>query len=231
MNPIVPNNKDLVLIEKMQNRPGEIILDELIQQSFKIFSNKLANGGIIAENEFTFQFELGIIMKTLGDLYEFKFEDRFRIEFETKILLDRVSSKSKTRNTRPDLLIRYQLDGKMYQAAIELKYFRKKNHREPNNRYDVFNDISNLELYKKNKIDICYFLLITDHQHYVDKETYSKDTSDFDFRHGTKYRANTILSYRTPNKPFKYEADIKLSQDYDFYWKTLGDFYFLEVKV
>ncbi|WP_235841747.1 hypothetical protein [Confluentibacter sediminis] len=220
----------LALIEQMRNRPGEIILDELIQQAFKIFANKLANGGIIAENEFAFQFELGTILKTLGQLYEFKLEDKFHLEFETNILLNKESSKSKTKKARVDLLIKYKLDNKTTQAAIELKYFRKKNNREPNNRYDIFTDISNLEYYKDN-IEICYFLLITDHQHYVDKEAYSPDTSDFDVRHGKTYKANTNLSYRTPNKPKKYETDILLTQNYNFKWRTLGDFYFLILKV
>jgi len=214
----------------MQNRPGEIILDELIQQAFKIFANKLANAGIIAENELTFQFELGTIMKTLGNLYEFNFEDRFQLEFESYLQLNGTSSKSKSNKARVDLLITYLLNNKMYKAAIELKYFKKKNHREPNNRYDVFSDLSNLELYRKNDIDICYFLLITDHDHYVDKTSYSKDTADFDFRHGSSYQANTVLSYRTPNPPPQFETDIRLDNDYDFKWKTLGDFYFLEVK-
>jgi len=170
-------------------------------------------------------------LKTLGQLYEFKLEDKFHLEFETNISLNKESSKSKTKQARIDLLIRYELDNKTIQAAIELKYFRKKNNREPNNRYDIFTDISNLESYKKNNIEICYFLLITDHQHYVDKETYSQDTSDFDVRHGKTYKANTVLSYRTPKKPKKYEADIILTQDYDFGWKTLGNYYFLILKV
>ena len=215
----------------MRNRSGEIILDELIQQAFKIFANKLANGGIVAQNEFAFQFELGTILKTLGELYEFKLKDKFYLEYETTINLEKESSKSKSKKARIDLLIKYELDGNITQAAIELKYFRKKNQREPNNRYDAFSDIANLESYKMNNIGICYFLVITNHQHYVDQENYSPDTCDFDLRHGKKYLANTVLSYRTPKKPKKYETNIILSQNHDFFWKTLGNFYFLILKV
>jgi hypothetical protein len=224
-------NENLALIEQIRNRPGEIILDELIQQAFKIFNIKLANGGIIAKNEFAFQFELGTILKALGELYEFKLNDKFHLEFETTILLKKESIKSKSKKARIDLLIQYKLDNKIIQAAIELKYFKKKNHREPNNRYDAFSDISNLELYKKNDIELCYFLVITDHEHYVIQNNYSSDTGDFDLRHGKKYLANTILSYKTPNKPKKYEKDIILAQDYEFLWKTLGRYYFLNLKI
>lgn len=195
------------VIEQMRNRSGEIILDEVIQQAFKIFENKLANGGIVVQNEFAFQFELGTILKTLGGLYEFKLTDKFHLEYETTINLEKESSKSKSKKARIDLLIKYKLDENITKAAIELKYFRKKNQREPNNRYDAFSDIANLESYKSNNFELCYFFAITDHLHYVDKENYSADTSDFDLRHGKKYLANTTLSYKTPNKPKKYETN------------------------
>lgn len=224
-------DENLALIEQMRNRPGEIILDELIQQAFKIFANKLANGGIIAKNEFAFQFELGAILKVLGELYEFKLDDKFHLEFETVIVLEKNSFKSKSKKARIDLLIKYKLDDKVTQAAIELKYFKKKNQREPNNRYDAFSDISNLESYKNNDIKICYFLVITDHEHYVNQCNYSHDTCDFDLRHGEKYKANTVLCYKTPNRPKKYENDIVLNQDYNFIWRTLGEYYFLILKV
>src|SRR3546814_2662455 len=36
-------------------------------------------------------------------------------------------------------------DGRQWRCAIELKFFKRKNHREPNNRYEVFKDIARLE--------------------------------------------------------------------------------------
>ncbi len=81
--------KKIDLIEKMPNSPGEIILGEIIQQAFKIFANKLGNGGVTVGNEFTFQFELGNILNALGKLYEFKFEDRFQLDFLKEILIDK----------------------------------------------------------------------------------------------------------------------------------------------
>lgn len=214
--------------DRVINRPGEIVMEELIQQAFHIFSNKLANGGIVAKNEFAFQFELGSILKTLGQLYEFKLHDKFHLEFETTIILEEECVKSNTKKARIDIFIIYHLNGKTTRTAIELKFFKKVNHREPNNRYDVFKDIANLESYKRFGIEICYFLLLTDHTHYVNQQNYSADTADFDFREGQKYIANTNLSYRTL-KP--YGPEISLSQDYEFKWKTLNDLYFLKLKV
>ena len=54
---------------------------------------------------------------------------------------------------------------------------KKENQREPNNRYAVFKDLSNLELYKKHNIDFCYFILATDLTHYYNQENYSSDTA------------------------------------------------------
>jgi hypothetical protein len=218
--------KNLEIIDTIKNRSSELVLEELVDQAFKIFANKLSYGGIVAKNEFAFQFELGNILKTLGQLYEFKLEDKFHLEFETSIILNEENGKKK--KARIDLFITYKLNNKTTRVAIELKFFKKGNAREPNNRYDAFKDILYLETYKKLGIEMCYFLLVTDHPHYISKENYSNDTSDFDLRHGKIYTANTVLSYRTP-KP--HGPDIKLIQDYKFNWKTLEDIYYLKLKV
>lgn len=218
----------LQIIDRLIFKRGEIIIEEIIQQAFRLFCNKLAYGGLTAKNEIAFQCELGIMLKTLGQLYEFKTSDKFQIDFETTVNLDKESVKSKTKNARIDILINYTLNEKETKAAIELKFFKKKNQREPNNRYDMFKDISNLEQYKKNGIDVCYFILATDHEHYVTQQKYSKDTADFNFKHGSNYKSGTILSYRT-KKP--YGPNLKLSQDYEFRWGKVQDLYFLKVKV
>ena len=222
------NNNTSELINRIIFKKGEIIIEEIIDKAFRLFCNKFAYGGITAKNEIAFQCELGIMLKTLGQLYEFKLNDKFQIDFETTVSLNKETIKSKTKNARIDILIKYTLNNKETLAAIELKFFKKANHREPNNRYDVFKDISNLEQYKANGIDLCYFILATDHEHYVTQQEYSKDTADFNFTHGSSYKAGTVLSYRT-KKP--YGQDLKLKQDYKFLWGSVNDLHFLKVKV
>ena len=109
-----------------------------------MLTHKLAFGVLTARNESAFQLEFGHILKTIGQLYEFRLVDKFHLEFETYISLNGTSIKSKTDRARVDLLLKYQDDDSSTEAAIELKFFKKENHREPNNRYDVFKDISNL---------------------------------------------------------------------------------------
>ncbi len=222
------NSKLTNEIEKHIYKKGETIVEEIIDQSYRIFCNKLSNGGLKVKNETAFQCELGIILKTLGSLYEFRPDDKFQISFENHIDLNTESIKSKSKRARIDIQINYSLNGKTTKAAIELKFYKKKNQREPNNRYDVFKDISNLEKYKDNGIDLCFFILATDHTHYVNKQKYSANTSDFDFRHGAEYQAGKMLSYKT-EKP--YGEDITLEQNYNFHWGNVEDLYFLKVEV
>ncbi len=184
------------------------LTEEIIETAYRLLTHKLAFGGLTARNESAFQLEFGHILKTLGQLYEFRLVDKFHLEFETYISLKGTSIKSKSDRARVDLLLKYQDDDSITKAAIELKFFKKENHREPNNHYDVFKDISNLELYKNHDIDLCYFILATDHAHYSDQDRYSTDTADFDFRHNMEYKSGKILQYKTA-KP--YGLDVTLS--------------------
>lgn len=161
-------------------------------------------------------------------VYIVQIEDKFHLEFETYNGLNDESIKSGSKRARVDLLLKYRGENNSTTAAIELKFFKKENHREPNNRYDVFRDIALLEQYKKNGIDLCYFLLATDHSHYYNQNKYSADTADFDFRSGKEYKAETMLSYRTQ---IPYGKDICLSRDYEFLWNKINDLYFLKIKV
>lgn len=221
--------KELEHINLLKNDPGKVILEEIIEMSYKFFANKFANNGVSATTEHAFQFELGIILKSLGQLYEYKPTDKITVAFEAPFLLKNKTKTNKQAKSRIDLLLTYNYSEKIYKAAIELKFFKKENHREPNNRYDVFKDILKLETYKKSGFHICYLILITDHQHYVSHGKYSVDTADFDFRQGQSYKAGRILSYRTKKS---YGPDIKLTQDYNFnQWRTLNNFYFLKMEI
>ena len=215
----------MITYEKQTN---ETLIQGIIEQSYDILIRKIGEGTVNPKNEASFQLEFGCILKTIGNLYQFDINDQFNIEFESQIELKSESIKSGTNKARVDILIKYSSGGVETLAAIELKFFKKANHREPNNRYDVFKDLSNLEQYKNNGIDICYFIL-ADHSHYVDpKLKLSNDTGDFDFRDGAKYRANTKLEYKTA-KP--YGDVIFLNQNYIFTWVSINKLYFLKLEL
>lgn len=110
-------------------------------------------------------------------------------------------------------------DDREWRCAIELKFPKRINHKEPNNRYDIFKDIWRLENCK-DVADIGFLLVGTDHPHYIEQESYSGDTSDFDLRHGKSYVAGTKLVYRTstPQGP-----PITLDGHYNFEWTDAAD--------
>lgn len=108
--------------------------------------------------------------------------------------------------------------------------FSKANQREPNNRYDVFKDLSNLELYKGVGIDLCYFMIGTNHPHYVNQSQFSLETGSFDFRDGSSYLAGTELVYNTA---VPYGPPISLKNSYVFKWDIfeLEQQFFLKIPV
>lgn len=193
------------------------VLESIIEMGFDILIRKVCGGSIDFENEASMQMQFGLILSTIGKLFESKQNDKFHLDLESPIELKTISAKSGTKNAHIDVVLCFGNRSFFSTAAIELKFFRKKNHREPNNRYDAFSDISNLEKYKKEYFDLCYFFALTDHDHYVNKESYSKKTGDFDLRDGKEYKAGTLLSYRTP-KP--YGEPLTLEDNYLFKWKT-----------
>lgn len=203
-------------------------LKKIVNLSYDILTNKINYGNISVDNEAGFQLQFAYILKSIGELYRYSINDIFSIELEKNLILNQKTNKSKTNKAKIDIFLSLSNGVEECKCAIELKYFKKENHREPNNRYDVFNDINNLELYIQNDIDIGYFIVGTDHSHYVSQKSYSCDTKDFDFRDGGKYTSGTVLSYRT-NKP--YGEDIVLKNDYEFKWDTLDNKHFMKLQI
>lgn len=207
-------------------------LIEIVEFAYARLREKINGGRIRVENEASLQLQLSSILKTTGELYERNKSEIFSIELERPVLLpDAVFEKSGTSKAKIDIWLSFEdLETKERgRCAIELKFFKYANHREPNNRYDVFSDIQNLEAYG-NTADLGFLIAATDHHHYVNhQDSYSSDTSDFDFRHDKSYSAGTVLTYRTA-KP--YGKPITLRNSYSFAWdECAGGIHFLKLLV
>jgi len=183
-------------------------LREIVNLAVLVLFQQIDGGRLACQNEATLQLHLGRIIATVGDLKVAGERETFSIELE------------KPRLTQDEQRGRIDIwfcltggaEGKL-RCAIELKFFKKANRREPNNRYDVFKDIARLE--KCGDIaNLAFMLVATDHSHYISQESYSKDTADFDFRDGKSYQAGKELVYRTNG----YGPPIKLRQNYQFRW-------------
>lgn len=167
---------------------------------------------VMCESEATLQLHLGRIITTVADLYIISPRETFSIELEKPL------KGGRKRRGRIDIWFRLTTeDGTDWRCAIELKFFKAVNQREPNNRYDVYKDIARLERCK-DVADIGFMLVGTDHQHYISQPKYSKATIDFDIRHGRNYHAGTPLEYRTSSP---YGPPITLAHHYEFRWAEL----------
>lgn len=213
------------------NHLPEDRLARVFDLAYESLRRKINGGRIRVENEASLQLQFAAILKSVGELLEVERGEFFSIELEKPIKLVNSSfGKSGSANAKIDIYFAYTnaATQAVQSCAIELKFFRKKNQREPNNRYDVFADLHNLENYG-SVANLCFLVVATDHDHYVSWPDYSKDTSDFDFRHGRTYAAGTAATYRTI-KP--YGTPIMLSGSYAFTWNQVkGGLHFLCVPV
>ena len=193
---------------------------QIVEIAYERFCGKITGKRIEVANEASLQLQLASILKTLGELYEETPAQRFNIELEKSVALSGSKFvKSATKNAKIDIWLSLEdtRDGEQHACAIELKYFKRANQREPNNRYDVFKDLHNLERYG-NFVDIGFLLVATDHPHYVSQSEYSEDTRAFDFRDGSNYRAGTELVYHTQTP---YGPPIRLRNNYSFRWRLV----------
>lgn len=199
--------------------------------AYECLRRKINGGRIEVENEASLQLQFAAILKSVGELLEVHRDEFFSIELEKPVELSEATfGKSQTSKAKIDIFCSYTTisNGEVHSCAIEIKYFRKKNHREPNNRYDVFSDIHNLENYG-DFAERCFMVVATDHDHYVTQESYSADTCDFDFRNGKSYEAGTLATYRTQ---VPYGESIKLAGSYSFKWDpTAGGLHFMQLVV
>lgn len=206
-------------------------LIEIVEFAYARLREKINGGRIRVENEASLQLQLSALLKSTGELFERNKNEVFSIELEKPVLLSGgFFDKSGTSKAKIDVWISFEdLETKAkHSCAIELKFFKFANHREPNNRYDVFSDIQNLEAYG-DFADLGFLIVATDHDHYVNQGRYSQDTDNFDFRHGSHYDAGKELTYKT-TKP--YGEPIVLCNSYSFVWdKTVGGIHFLKLLV
>ncbi|MBU8878255.1 hypothetical protein BGM26_04540 [Bacillus sp. FJAT-29790] len=208
------------------------LIKEIIEKSYNILLAQISKGRIIIDNEASFQLQFSYILKVIGELHQFSPDDLFSIRLETPFLSEVELAKSKSKRAKIDITVtmenRLQKETKV-SCTIELKYFQWANHREPNNRYDAFNDLLNLEEYVySNQYNFGVFIIGTDHLHYVNQDNYSENTRDFDMRDGKTYKAGSLLEYKTMNP---YGPAIQLKNDYVFSWENINQKYFLKLLI
>lgn len=206
-------------------------LDRTFALAYECLHRKINGGRIQVANEASLQLQFAAILKSVGELLEVEREEYFSIELEKSVSsANGVFGKSGSNNAKIDILFAFTnvARNEVHRCAVEMKFFQRKNHREPNNRYDVFADINNLENYGKFA-ERCYMLVATDHDHYVHQAAYKEATAAFDFRDGQSYAGDTRLEYLTEKG---YGPPITLQGSYNFKWDTTkGGLHFLQLAI
>jgi hypothetical protein len=183
-------------------------LDLIVRRAVADLYNQIVGGRLACDSEATLQLHFARIVSLVADLQIVGPGRSFAIELEKSF------ATAEEKRGRIDIWFAITSpSGEVERCAIELKFFKKANHREPNNRYDVFRDIIRLETCGRIA-DTAFMLVVTDHDHYSRCPAFSADTADFDFRHGRQYRRGTVMIYRTGG----YGEPIVLKGDYEFHW-------------
>lgn len=192
-------------------------MEQIISVSYDILCNKIANGSVIVQNEASLQMQFGVILKQVGQLYEFSDQDHFKIELETPRDIE-ASTKSNRGQARCDISLRLFNDSDSIGAEIELKYFKYDKTQEAvtDNRFSVLMDLENLELYKKREPRLmCYEFVYTDNKNYANPSTTS----------GIKLAPCITQSYTYGRKT------INLNACYEAEWTAYGEHYFMKTRI
>jgi hypothetical protein len=189
-------------------------IDKIVRRAVAVLYAQIRGGRIPCESEATLQLHLSRIISLVGDLEMVHARETLAVELEKPF-----SSSSGERGRIDIWFAITNPETGIERCAIELKFFKEANHREPNNRYEVFKDMARLE--RCGAIaDMAFMFVVTDHDHYSHRQrAYSVMTSDFDFRHGKTYRSGTEMTYRTGGMG----PPITLAGDYQFSWEGGAD--------
>ena len=138
-------------------------LRNIVHLAVPTLFRQISGGRVRCESEATLQLHLGRIISSAADLEIISERETFSVELEKPL------RSNGGKRGRIDVWFRLtDGDGREWRCAIELKFFKRENHREPNNRYDVFKDIARLEQCA-DVADLGFMLVATDHRHYVDQ--------------------------------------------------------------
>ncbi len=192
-------------METLQDR-----LREIVRISYSLLCNKIVGGLIDVDNEASLQLQLGVIMKTIGQMYEFTPEDRFSIVLEHVVKDEAIQTWKSKGKARIDVMLTLT-DGKdTCSAAIEMKYFPKaEGETVTDNRFFMLADIENLETYLRlGEAGLGYFML------YTTNNNYTTDT-----RSGVKIGNDEPISGQIKSN----NRTVNLTGSYQLHWDTYNN--------
>ncbi len=190
-------------------------LRQIVEQSLTLLMRQVAGRRVVVDCEASLQLHLSRILQQLGSLYEFGPEEQFVVQLETPLKLAGTAPKGDSSTPRADVVIAFGSHSFFSTCAIELKYFKKENARTSHNRYDVYADLANLELYRSEYIDETFLFVATDDPTYAQRAPSGPATSELNLATGHSVPAGTTVTYNSDKAP---GAPITLNDSYQFEW-------------
>lgn len=197
-----------IIIERINELKERLAI--IVNNSYFVFCNKIANEEIKIHNEASMQLQLGVIIKQFGTLYTFSPKEHFVIHLESheEIPSTQKSAKGKARcDIKLELIDEERKISAL--AFIELKYFKygKGSETVTDNVYSLYADLENLEQYQKeNSNSICYEIL------YTNNGNYSK-SNDNKYKISDSYTIKPGEYENTKNRKVIIKGEYKLHWD------------------
>lgn len=182
-------------------------LTEIVETAYKLLGNKIANGNINVSNEASMQMHLGMILKTLGELYEYSLEERIIVSLET--LQEVTTTKTPNGKARCDIEItlRNIKNNTQCTAYIELKYLKKSpTAAVTDERFSVWTDVENLEAYIANSENLGFAIVLTD------------DCNHTKNKPGNKFCIGSGASMTAGAHPYTQNREVTIKNTYSLQW-------------
>ncbi len=193
-------------------------LNEVLNQSWKIFKSQFIHGRHQINKEAPFQHHFAQIIKSVGDLYSIAEKDLFKVDLETKC--NNVKGKSKY------IDISCEFVGQI-KCAIELKFKTAKQQAYDHGRIDAYIDIEALEIVTKGQFDLGKFYMITDSTPYINQSIRGVGTV-FATHNGFVTEKGKEFWFNSKGRE---DARVSLRNSYQFDWEKINDWYFLDLTI
>lgn len=197
-------------------------LDEIINLSWRIFTNRFINNKYDINLEAPFQLHFASILKNVGDLYCVKKRELFDVNLEVNM-----PYKINKRNNVDIVLSLINIENDLeYIIPIELKYKTQDQSAEILGVMQIYRDLYSLEcLYKKTYPNNCiipfsYFFIITDDSRYIKKaksgvKTVFRTDDSYSIIPGNDYK---YLESKTAKKFHEDYGSFNYLNSYKFNW-------------
>ena len=193
-------------------------LNEVLDQSWKIFKSQFIHGRHEINKEAPFQHHFAQIIRNVGNLYSIAEKDLFKVDLETKC--DNVKGKSKYIDISCEFVDNIN-------CAIELKFKTAKQGAQDHGRIDAYIDIEALEIVTMDKFNIGKFYMITDSTAYINQSKKGVGTI-FATHNGFITKPKNEFWYNSKGRE---NVRVFLKKSYQFEWEMINNWYFLEITI